>query len=90
MTEDYVYGTPVFTTMGGKSKCPGETGTSRRESGILIDIIPRCKDPNSGVDGVYTYNRECQNLPPGTTALFSVIITNQSPTSKSIKLFISY
>lgn len=31
ITEDPVYGTPVFTTMGGQSKCPGETATSRRE-----------------------------------------------------------
>ena len=34
--EDPVYGTPVFTTMGGASKCPGETGTSRRESNVRI------------------------------------------------------
>jgi hypothetical protein len=82
MTEDFVFGTPVFTTMGGKSKCPGETGTSRRESGIDIQIIHRCKDSKSLANGVYIYNKDCYNLPYGEIALFSVIITNLSPTSK--------
>lgn len=28
---------------GGASKCPGESGTSRRESGVtLLEIVPRC------------------------------------------------
>eukprot|EP01035_Chromulina_nebulosa_P063886 gene63886-87375_t len=43
ITEDPVYGTPVFTTMGGQSKCPGESGTNRRESQVSIQgIVPRC------------------------------------------------
>jgi hypothetical protein len=76
MTEDPVYGTPVFTTMGGQSKCPGETGTSRRESAVSIyQIVPRC-----GPDRISS----C--IPPilkhGDVATFGVIILNNSPTSK--------
>ena len=88
MTEDPVYGTPVFTTMGGKSKCPGETGTSRRESGIDMVIMHRCKNGEIGlINNQYVYNKECHNLPNGEIAIFSVIITNLSPTG-TLKLYI--
>ena len=47
VTEDPVFGTPVFTTMGGQSKCPGETGTTRRESNVKIhQIVDRCCNAN--------------------------------------------
>lgn len=75
ITEDPVYGTPVFTTMGGQSKCPGESGTNRRESQVSIQgIVSRC--------GSATPPDECtnQNLAPGTKAHFGVIILNNSPT----------
>mmetsp|Transcript_20384 Transcript_20384/g.28120 ORF Transcript_20384/g.28120 Transcript_20384/m.28120 type:complete len:161 (+) Transcript_20384:157-639(+) len=50
VTQDQTYGTPIFTTMGGQSKCPGETGTSRRESEVkIIQIIPRCGPTKSGL-----------------------------------------
>jgi hypothetical protein len=82
MTEDHVYGTPVFTTIGGKSKCPGETGTLRREDDVTIEIIDRCKDSNTYNNGKYKYNKACMNVESGDMAFFSVIITNMSPTSK--------
>ncbi|KAH8069300.1 glutathione transferase [Aureococcus anophagefferens] len=38
---DTVYGTPIFTTIGGESTCPGETATTRRAEEVTIfDIIP--------------------------------------------------
>ena len=76
VTEDPVFGTPVFTTMGGQSKCPGETGTSRRESNVKIhQIVDRCC--NVKVDCL------CQNLPDQTNAVMGVVILNLSPSSKS-------
>ncbi|KAH8094076.1 glutathione transferase [Aureococcus anophagefferens] len=41
---DTVYGTPIFTTIGGESTCPGETATTRRAEEVTIfDIIPHCQ-----------------------------------------------
>ena len=41
---DTVYGTPIFTTIGGESTCPGETATTRRAEDVTIfDIIPHCQ-----------------------------------------------
>ncbi len=72
MSEDPVYGTPIFMTMGGQSKCPGETLTSRRESAVTVfDIVPRCGA---------TKNLPCTDLAPGTTASFGLVILNLSPT----------
>jgi hypothetical protein len=31
-----VHGTLVFTTMGGQSSCPGETGTTKIDSRVTI------------------------------------------------------
>ena len=74
MTEDPVYGTPFFTTVGGQSKCPGETGTSNRWSGVTItQIIPRCGlDRQSPCDPT--------TLAVGQPATFGVVIENLSPT----------
>ena len=75
ITEDPVYGTPIFTTVGGKSKCPGETGTTRRESGVkIVQIIDRCCVSNP-VD----CSCSIPPLPSGTYATFGVIIENDSP-----------
>jgi len=74
ITDDPVYGTPVFTTMGGQSKCPGETGTSRRESGVrIVYIQPRCGQNRL---------RPCTPLTLGSQdfARFGVVIENLSPT----------
>ena len=74
ITQDPVHGTPVFTTLGGQSKCPGETLTSRRESNVkIIEIAHRC-GPNS--------NSICDEttLKIGDKAHFAVVIYNDSPT----------
>ena len=68
VTEDPFYATPIFTTIGGQSKCPGESGTTRRESRVeIFEIVPRC--------GV-TMNRPCDEH--GEPALFGVVIQNLS------------
>ena len=72
ITEDPVYATPVFTTMGGQSQCPGETGTNKRQSEVTIrEIVPRCGELK---------NSACTNLPHGEKASFGIIIINESPT----------
>ena len=72
ISEDPVYGTPVFTTMGGQSRCPGETGTNRRESQVsIVDIRRRC-------------NGDCSDpLSIGEKVHFGIIILNNSPTGVS-------
>lgn len=78
ITEDPVYGTPVFTTLGGQSRCPGETGTSRRESNVrIVQVKPRC-----GADR----NSPCtpQTLVPTRQARFGIIIENLSPTADEV------
>ena len=76
ITEDPVYGTPVFKTLGGQSSCPGETATAMRQSQVkIMEIKPQC-GPNS--------NSVCDQttLKSGDSATFSVVIYNDSPTSK--------
>lgn len=68
----------MFTTMGGQSRCPGESGTLRRESGVrIVTIKPRC-----GADG----NSPCTpvTLTATQTAKFGVIIENLSPTGDEV------
>ena len=79
ITEDPVFGTPVFTTIGGQSKCPGETGTARRQSSVsIVDIVPR----SASSDSLCTNT----NLNAGEKAHFGVVILNMSPTSTLILL----
>jgi hypothetical protein len=79
MTEDPVFATPIFTTIGGQSKCPGETGTSRTESDVqIMQIVHRCGN---------TLDRPCDETTLTDTkmlALFGVVILNNSPTSKGL------
>ena len=78
ITEDPVYGTPVFTTMGGASKCPGETGTSRRESNVrILEIRERC-----GADKASPCNE--LTLVNGQYANFGAVIENLSPTQDEV------
>ena len=78
VTEDPVFGTPVFTTMGGASKCPGETGTSRRESNVrILEIRERC-----GADKASPCNE--LTLSPGDNANFGVVVENLSPTRDEV------
>ncbi len=84
ITEDPVFGTPVFTTMGGESLCPGEYGTNARESKVEIsDIVARCPCPDSNKN-----NCPCINLAPNEAATFGLIITNLSPTRNNIYIYI--
>ena len=47
VAQDPVYGTPIFTTLGGKSSCPGETGTTRKDSKVTIKKVEyHCEDPS--------------------------------------------
>jgi len=77
ITEDPVFGTPVFTTMGGQSKCPAETMTAARESKVTMRIEPRC-GPG--------HNKPCtkQWLGYDSPANFGAIITNASPTGDDV------
>ena len=70
-----MYATPVFTTMGGASKCPGETLTSRRESQVSVRIVSRCGP---------TRDQPCDEstLQPDEAAQFGLLINNLSPTGK--------
>lgn len=78
ITEDPVYGTPVFTTMGGASKCPGETATSRRDSGVTLKaVVPRCGIKRNLPCGLSTLNVQ-------QPARFGVIIENLSPTKDKV------
>lgn len=75
IAEDPLYGTPIFHTAGGQSKCPGESGTSRRESNVKIErIVHRC-----GADRK-SYCDELTLQGPDDVAYFGVVITNLSPT----------
>jgi hypothetical protein len=66
--------------MGGQTRCPGETGTNRRESQIsIVEVIPRCSSSST----------VCSNaeLNPGEKAHFGIVILNTSPTGPSLYLF---
>ena len=77
-TEDPVFGTPIFTTMGGASKCPGETGTSRRESNVkILEIRHRCGADKASICNELTLN-------PGDYATFGAVIENLSPTQDEV------
>eukprot|EP01036_Dinobryon_divergens_P032287 gene32287-41843_t len=77
ITEDSAFGTPVFTTMGGSSRCPGESSTSKRDSGVsTVSIQPRCGPDRISPCGV-------SNLKYGDVASFGIRIQNLSPTRDS-------
>ena len=77
ISEDPVYGTPIFTTMGGESKCPGETGTLRRESGVeILQVLPNCgagdfTGANTAAPGVATFSVIVLNISPTGTSMFT-------------------
>lgn len=61
--------------------CPGETGTSRRESRVrIVDIVPRC-GPTRDMPCDHTQNPYFES---GMDATFGIVIENLSPTGKSI------
>jgi len=63
---DKRFGTPIFQTIGGASKCPGEPNTIWREQGLTLGI--------TASDGM---NNEF--IAPDSSALFDITITNESP-----------
>ena len=89
VTEDPVFGTPVFTTMGGQSKCPGETGTSRRESNVkLVQVVDRCCGISKGKKSTGK-SCVCTDLEERGDAVldqaaFGVVIHNLSPSGNMI------
>ena len=66
VSTDVRFGTPIFKTIGGASKCPGEPNTMWRESGMIIETAW-----SAGVNNKF--------IPPGERALFDLVITNESP-----------
>ena len=85
ITEDPVFGTPVFTTIGGQSKCPGETATSRREGSVFIaEIVPRC-GPNRDLPCDYSLN---PSFSTGDLATFGLVLQNLSPTEDTANYFL--
>jgi hypothetical protein len=78
---DPTFGTPVFTTAGGESVCPGETSTSRRAESITIfDVLDQCtSDYGSGLSAQGGGSTACDatNLVYGDVAYFSVIVQNE-------------
>ena len=65
--------------------CPGETGTSRRESRVrIVDIVPRC-GPTRDMPCDHTLNPYFES---GMDATYGIVIENLSPTGKSIAFLI--
>jgi len=70
VSNDKRFGTPVFKTIGGASKCPGEPNTMWREGGLIIET-----EWSAGADNNF--------IPPDRRALFDLVITNESPYRES-------
>ena len=66
VSSDKRFGTPVFKTIGGASKCPGEPNTMWREGGLIIET-----EWSAGANNDF--------IPPNHRALFDLVITNESP-----------
>ena len=71
VSTDKRFGTPLFRTVGGASKCPGEPNTMWRETGVTFQT-PR----SAGIDNSF--------IPPDSPALFDVVITNASPYRETV------
>jgi len=67
---DKRFGTPLFITKGGRSKCSGEPFTVMRESGIGLTLS---SVSHAGLD-------------PGEKAFLSLKVTNESPYREGISL----
>ena len=67
--QDKVFGTPIFETVGGVSQCPGESGTTKKDS--FITIAPSLQ--------YYCATPLCQDIPYGTKAYVGIVIQNLSP-----------
>jgi len=63
---DKRFGTPIFQTIGGASKCPGEPNTMWREQGLELNIAAAVGMNNEAIA-------------PDSSALFDITIENNSP-----------
>jgi len=72
VSTDKRFGTPIFKTIGGASKCPGEPNTMWREGGMEISTKPSA-----------AYGLNIAHITPGNKALFDITITNNSPYRES-------
>jgi hypothetical protein len=68
---DNRFGTPIFQTIGGATRCPGEPNTMWRENGVSITNVMAA----SGVDALH--------IPPHSDALFDIVIQNETPYRES-------
>jgi len=68
---DKRFGTPMFKTIGGASKCPAEPNTMWRESGIILTT-----QASPGMNNKF--------VSPQSSALFDVVITNESPYRENV------
>jgi len=68
---DKRFGTPMFKTIGGASRCPAEPNTMWRESGIILTT-----QASAGVNNKF--------VSPQSSALFDVVITNESPYRETV------
>jgi hypothetical protein len=68
---DKRFGTPMFKTIGGASKCPAEPNTMWRESGLILTT-----QASAGMNNKF--------VSPQSSALFDVIITNESPYRETV------
>ena len=71
--QDKVFGTPIFETVGGVSQCPGESGTTKKDSFVTI------ASENAPPLQYYCGAPFCKNIPYGKTAYIGLIIQNTSP-----------
>ena len=67
---DKRFGTPIFQTIGGASRCPGEPNTIWREQGLTLGIAAA-----NGMNNEF--------IAPDSSALFDITITNESPYRES-------
>ncbi|KAJ1451351.1 hypothetical protein M885DRAFT_529968 [Pelagophyceae sp. CCMP2097] len=78
VTQDPVHGTPIFTTMGGQSSCPGETGTTKIDSRVtIVSLEYHCGDS-------FKPRADCNDLQVGEVATIGVILQNISPSLRPV------
>ncbi|KAJ1448605.1 hypothetical protein M885DRAFT_574079 [Pelagophyceae sp. CCMP2097] len=78
ITQDPVHGTPIFTTMGGQSSCPGETATTKIDSRITINALEyHCGDS-------FKPRADCDDLKVGEIATIGVILQSTSPSMRPV------
>jgi hypothetical protein len=73
VTDNKVFGTPFFKTIGGASRCPHEPNTTPREGGVdVTQMLPFCPQPNGLVCADTTDGCPCTNLEPDEWAVYKM------------------